>query len=186
MDKYKDAWPHARVRANLNILSLYRTRVLYNICRNLEWQVCAALGKLPGSAGAEHHLQQGAEQPGPLNHLSYSASAEAGESRARRATAYAPATPPTTSTSSRFASSTKICSNGEELFRLRQGETWHCQLGCSGLRSCSRCSWQTPRAAATAPPLAGSCARRGATAQGGTAATMTTAADAPRREMCTS
>lgn len=51
--KYKDAWDHAKncVQANLNILSLYGNRVPYNICRNLEWQVCAAMGKLPGQRG---------------------------------------------------------------------------------------------------------------------------------------
>ena len=36
------------VAANLNILSLYGDRLPYNICRNLEWQMCAAQGKLPG------------------------------------------------------------------------------------------------------------------------------------------
>ena len=36
------------IQANLNILSLFGERVPYNSCRNLEWQVCAALGKLPG------------------------------------------------------------------------------------------------------------------------------------------
>lgn len=42
-------WHASRcIAANLNILSLYGTRVPYNICRNLEWQVCAAMGTLPG------------------------------------------------------------------------------------------------------------------------------------------
>ena len=39
------------VAANRNILSLYGNRVPYNICRNLEWQVCAAQGKLPYQGG---------------------------------------------------------------------------------------------------------------------------------------
>ena len=39
------------MNANLNILSLYGDRVPYNICRNLEWQVCAAKGQLPGQGG---------------------------------------------------------------------------------------------------------------------------------------
>ena len=38
-------------RANLNILNLISGEVPYNICRNLEWQVCAANGKLPGQGG---------------------------------------------------------------------------------------------------------------------------------------
>ena len=41
----------ACVRNNLNILSLYGDRVPYNICRNLEWQVCAAIGQIPGQGG---------------------------------------------------------------------------------------------------------------------------------------
>ena len=36
------------VNANLNILSLYGNGLPYNSCRNLEWQVCAAKGLLPG------------------------------------------------------------------------------------------------------------------------------------------
>jgi len=33
---------------NLNILNLFSGPVLYNTCRNFEWQCCAAQGKLPG------------------------------------------------------------------------------------------------------------------------------------------
>ena len=54
-------WDHARdfghaercARASINILSLYGHRVPFNICRNLEWQVCAAQGKLPGQGSSE-------------------------------------------------------------------------------------------------------------------------------------
>ena len=47
---YAKDWTHATrcVAANVNILSLYGNRVPYNICRNLEWQTCAAKGMLPG------------------------------------------------------------------------------------------------------------------------------------------
>ena len=34
--------------ANMNILNLVAGKVPYNLCRNLEWQVCAARGLLPG------------------------------------------------------------------------------------------------------------------------------------------
>ena len=40
------------VHANLNILSLFGDRVPYNICRNLEWQTCAAKGLLPGQGNS--------------------------------------------------------------------------------------------------------------------------------------
>jgi len=36
------------VAANINILNIASRRVPYNLCRNLEWQVCAAQGRLPG------------------------------------------------------------------------------------------------------------------------------------------
>ena len=36
------------VHAQVNILSLYGNQIPYNVCRNLEWQVCAAKGTLPG------------------------------------------------------------------------------------------------------------------------------------------
>lgn len=45
---------HAEMRSNLPMLrrgSLYGDRVPYNVCRNLEWQVCAAQGMLPGQGG---------------------------------------------------------------------------------------------------------------------------------------
>lgn len=38
------------ITSNLNILSLYPP-AQYNICRNYEWQVCAARGWLPGQGG---------------------------------------------------------------------------------------------------------------------------------------
>jgi len=36
------------VEANVNILSLYGDQIPYNLCRNAEWQLCAARGYLPG------------------------------------------------------------------------------------------------------------------------------------------
>ena len=47
---HKGSGNHAAscVRSNMNILSLYGQRVPYNICRNLEWMMCAALGEIPG------------------------------------------------------------------------------------------------------------------------------------------
>jgi hypothetical protein len=38
-------------QASQNILSLYGKRIPYNLCRNLEWQICAAKGMLPGQGG---------------------------------------------------------------------------------------------------------------------------------------
>jgi|EP00966_Prymnesium_polylepis_P219264 hypothetical protein len=52
-DSFKYPFSHAGgcVNANHNILSLYGERVPYNLCRNLEWMVCATQGKLPGQGG---------------------------------------------------------------------------------------------------------------------------------------
>ena len=41
--------PTACALANLNVLSVEERR--YNLCRNLEWQACAAQGRLPGQGG---------------------------------------------------------------------------------------------------------------------------------------
>ena len=41
----------ACVQANVNILSLYGELIPYNSCRNVEWQICAARGTLPGQGG---------------------------------------------------------------------------------------------------------------------------------------
>ena len=56
------------VRANLNILALYGDRVPYNICRNLEWMVCAAKGAPPRSTHVLRRLllQMPTNQLGPL------------------------------------------------------------------------------------------------------------------------
>jgi hypothetical protein len=39
---------HRCQQAGLSILNLANGRVPYNMCRNLEWVACAAMGKLPG------------------------------------------------------------------------------------------------------------------------------------------
>lgn len=51
--------------ANLNILNLVAGKVPYNLCRNLEWQVCAAEGKLPGQPRSGEMLF--ANAPGVLD-----------------------------------------------------------------------------------------------------------------------
>lgn len=44
--------PQACIRANLIILALFGRNPSYNMCRNLEWVVCAARGLLKGQANA--------------------------------------------------------------------------------------------------------------------------------------
>ena len=45
---WQRAHPEWCASANHNILALYSNKPSYNICRNLEWQTCAAMGRLPG------------------------------------------------------------------------------------------------------------------------------------------
>lgn len=52
--------------ANRNILNVIGGRVPYNLCRNLEWQVCAALGRLPGQEGTARRMYF-ADAPGQLD-----------------------------------------------------------------------------------------------------------------------
>ncbi|KAL1499574.1 hypothetical protein AB1Y20_011775 [Prymnesium parvum] len=50
--------------SNNNILALWGNRLQYNLCRNLEWQVCAAKGLLPGQQGFGMRFSH---RPGDLN-----------------------------------------------------------------------------------------------------------------------
>jgi len=61
---YFDTHAGGCVNANHNILSLYGDRVPYNLCRNLEWQVCASRGLLPGQGG---RVVRFARQPSDLS-----------------------------------------------------------------------------------------------------------------------
>ena len=47
---YRLGTPTACALANFNVLSVEERR--YNLCRNLEWQACAARGLLPGQGGS--------------------------------------------------------------------------------------------------------------------------------------
>lgn len=53
-EKREFGCPHVQycTQANFNLLNLVdEDKVPYNMCRNLEWQVCAAQGRLPGQGG---------------------------------------------------------------------------------------------------------------------------------------
>ena len=53
------------IAAHLNVLALRGTRMPYNLCRNLEWLTCAALGRLPDQHGRGRFLL--ATQPRDLD-----------------------------------------------------------------------------------------------------------------------
>lgn len=125
------------VAANVNILSLFGERMPYNSCRNLEWQVCAALGKLPGQLSRKIYF---AKAPAALDPSPHSARplGKCGGWRDFRT----PGDSDCLQTG--FASDdvfflevciyNEICSNGpSELFHLRAGQPWECELDARGL-----------------------------------------------------
>lgn len=135
-DENIDGWCHSSgganhapdcVRRNYNILSLY-PEWRWNVCRNFEWQLCAALGRLPGQgtriirfAFAPKNLQdqgnwkplgdcQGWHPRGCWND-GYASS----DVFYLEACMYA-----------------VICTNGHELFNLEENQDWWCNLSDDG------------------------------------------------------
>ncbi|KAL1498949.1 hypothetical protein AB1Y20_013470 [Prymnesium parvum] len=124
---------HCR-RANMNILTLVdKTELPYNMCRNLEWQVCAARGQLPGQ---QRPLIRFAVAPRDLD--------VSPESR-RPLGACGGWHPPEAPTRGIFGFTnddifflevcifTQICTNGQEIFALKAGDTFTCQYSAAGL-----------------------------------------------------
>jgi len=115
------------VRSNLNILSLYWP-ARYNICRNLEWMTCAARGELPGQGD---NTVRFASRPGFLE-------VQGGAHPLGSCTGYHPMG----CWDMGYASSdifylescifATICSNGDEIFHLKEGEDWQCNLSSEG------------------------------------------------------
>ena len=136
-----------------SILALYGERFPYNICRNLEWMVCAARGKLPGQRGDVIHF---AKRPNELVPNSedkplgkcrgwragdhechddpYNGPFDGESEKKRRITGYA--------TDSIFflevCMYSQICSNGDELFGLFVGQDWRCQFSETGFKDLQR------------------------------------------------
>jgi len=116
------------VHANQNILSLYGDRVPYNICRNFEWMVCAAQGRLPGQ-GFERRIVF-AKEPGDL-YPGGGKGKPLGD-----CCGWAPPSKPTGG----FGYTTddifylevclfnEICNNGDALFHLKVGEDFVCDF----------------------------------------------------------
>jgi len=112
----------ACIQANLNILSLYADRVPYNICRNFEWQICAAQGRIPGQGGRTLIFSKAPKE------LDFFASPRLGHCKGwspincERDNGYA--------TDSIFFLEiclySEVCSNRRELFDLEVGQPWEC------------------------------------------------------------
>jgi len=110
------------VEVNHNILSLHDGT--YNTCRNLEWQVCAARGYLPGQMSRDIRF---AFRPGELVPEYIGA-----------CTGYHPAGCGEQGYASydifylEVCMYSTMCSNREELFQLQVGDTWRCELDEDG------------------------------------------------------
>ena len=118
------------VAANLNILSLYGTRVQYNICRNLEWQSCAAMGLVPGQS-RETKTIRFAKAPRDLLRPSLMAT------RLGQCTGWVPTNPPSGgyygyATDDIFFLEVclynEICENAASLWEVGRGEDWRCDF----------------------------------------------------------
>lgn len=103
---------------NHNILSLYDGS--YNTCRNLEWQVCAARGLLPGQGNRNIRF---AFRPGLLvpeyigSCTGYHPAGCGNEGYASYDIFYL-----------EVCMFSTMCSNGDALFDLQVGQTWQCNL----------------------------------------------------------
>jgi hypothetical protein len=123
------------VRNNLNILSIYGDEVPYNICRNLEWQVCAAQGLLPGQrdntivfARAPSSLAPDGSTGKPLGQCrGWFDGSQLPKGGVR---GYA--------TDDIFYLEvclfSQICLNGDKLFQLQVGEKFHCDYSHTALK----------------------------------------------------
>jgi len=110
------------VKANHNILSLHDGS--YNTCRNLEWQVCAARGLLPGQFSRDIRF---AFRPAELR-PEYIGACTGYHPEGCFDDGYA-------SYDIFFLEAcmySTICSNSAELFQLQVGDTYHCELDHDG------------------------------------------------------
>lgn len=145
---YSQAWDHAKncVKGNVNILSLYGQRVPYNICRNLEWQVCAAQSRLPGQGSDGTIIFSRAPNqvdPSPTSNKPFGMCRGWRSPEAMRH-----------GCAKGFATDDiyflevctfyKICSNGDELFSLRQNERWRCRFDSTGFEALQAMLVKTP------------------------------------------
>ena len=122
------------IKGGRNILMLFGNNVHntgagYNSCRNLEWQLCAAMGKLPGQQTPTIIF---AKAPSELDYL--------GDRPLGRCGGYSP------NGCGKHAYSnddiyflevcmfSKICINNFDLFTLQAGEWFHCQVHEKGFR----------------------------------------------------
>jgi len=119
----------ACIHAGFNILSLYGNRVPYNICRNLEWQVCAAKGLLPGQGSRTIIF---GKRPADLD------PSRKGGKPLGTCGGWVPSYLRQEHCRNNYATDdifflevctfNQICRNGEDLWHLEVGQEWRCEL----------------------------------------------------------
>jgi len=119
----------ACIHAGFNILSLYGNRVPYNICRNLEWQVCAVKGLIPGQGGKKIVF---GKRPGDLN-----PSPDGGKPLGTCG-GWVPNYLQNKHCNGNYATDdifflevcmfNQICKNGDDLWLLEVGQEWECEF----------------------------------------------------------
>lgn len=112
----------ACIERNYNVLSLFSAAPSYDMCRNLEWLVCAAKGALPGQRG------EGIVADPPPQHVSLDVLWE--QSMLRGA---AGRYSPSAIYPLEVCALSALCANGAELFRLGEGEQFRCRLAPGAL-----------------------------------------------------
>jgi len=144
------------VAANRNILSLYGDRVPYNICRNLEWQVCAAQGKLPdqGTRKMIFAIAPSALDPSGGTGKPLAACKGWVPPRKPEGDVYGYATDDIFYLE--VCVLNQICSNGERIFELRAGEEFTCEYSSERFRELQHLLLTPPK---PAPPTAARCTK---------------------------
>lgn len=118
------------VEANVNILSLYGNEIPYNVCRNAEWQLCAAKGALPGQIDGTIMF---AFPPKDLKIEGHGGDFPLGECGS-----YAPMGCPGNGYASQdifyleVCLYDQVCSNRVDLWELEAGDPWKCELDYDG------------------------------------------------------
>jgi len=119
----------ACTKRNVNILSLYGEEIPYSVCRNLEWQVCAAKGTLPGQKSSTIIFSM------PPKDLQV----QGGDFPLGSCSSYAPF-----GCGGGYASGDifylevcvydAMCANRNAMWALNAGDPWHCELDYWGFK----------------------------------------------------
>ena len=155
--------------AGFNILNMIGHRTPYNLCRNLEWQMCAILGKLPGQPARDRTIRF-ANAPSSIEVEPVALKHRWGGQEAREC-GRLPTTLRNTGTIAYVASNgtvarrpraytisdifhlevclfNQVCSNGHALFELKVDEPFVCEFSHARFEALAKVLLATPPVAA--------------------------------------